>query len=164
MKNNDPLTDAHYIYNTGRLIHDNIARIRTAAGMEKDKHSRFGELSAQQMNMILLIRVRESVSVTGLAGMLNVSPPSVSAMVDRLVERGLLTRTPCEKDRRRVEIRVAPEAIEEIALVEKKIMDSFVELVQELGPKVTRQWCRVLRQVKLIMDENRWPTTIEAEK
>ena len=158
MKNNDALTDAHYIYNTGILIHDNIARIQTAAGMEKGRHSRFGELSSQQMNMILLIRVRESVSVTELAALLSVSPPSVSAMVDRLVERGLLTRTPCEKDRRRVDIRVAPEAIEEIAIVEKKIMNSFLELVQELGPEATRQWRQVLQQVKQIMDEKRWPT------
>ena len=54
--------------------------------MSTNKNDRFGELSAPQMNMLLMIRVRETVSVTELAALLNVSPPSVSTMVDRLVE------------------------------------------------------------------------------
>lgn len=163
MKNNNMLTDARYIFATGRLIHDNIHRIIAAAGMEKGKNAPFGKLSYQQKNMIMLIHGQESVSVTELAGMLNVSPPSVSAMVERLVERGLLTRTPCEKDRRRVEIRVASEALEQIAFVERKIQESFEGLVEELGPETTSQWCQVLEQVKRIMDENRWPSKSHLE-
>ncbi len=157
MKNSDALTDAQYIFSTGKLIHDIISRMQMAAGMEKGKRSRFGELSAQQLNMILMIRVRESASVTELAGILNVSPPSVSTMVDRLVERGLLTRTHSKKDRRRVEIRVVPEVVKEIAEVEKKIQNSFSELVQALDPEITRQWCQVLQQVKQVIDAGLWP-------
>ena len=128
MKDNDTLTSARYIFTTGRMVHDRVMRIYTAACMEEGKATRFGELSVQQMNMILMVRVRQSVSVSELAGLLGVSPPSVSAMVDRLVERGLLTRTPCATDRRKVQIRVAPEAIEEISHVEAIILGSFVEL------------------------------------
>jgi DNA-binding MarR family transcriptional regulator len=153
MKDNDTLASARYIFTTGRMVHDMVMRIYTAACMEEGKATHFGELSVQQMNMILMVRVRQAVSVSELAGLLGVSPPSVSAMVDRLVERGLLTRTSCEKDRRKVEIRVAPEAIEKIAQVEEIILGSFVELVEAVGPETTQKWCDVLQHIKRVLEK-----------
>ena len=82
MTNQDTLTNARYIFTTGRMIHDRIMRISTSACMNIAKDDRFGELSAPQMNMLMMIRVRESVSVTELATLLAVSPPSVSTMVN----------------------------------------------------------------------------------
>ena len=151
---NDPnaLNRARFIFTTGRMVHDLVMRIYTAACMGDGKSTRFGELSAQQMNMILMVRVRQTVSVSELAGLLGVSPPSVSAMVDRLVERGLLTRTPCNQDRRKVEIRVSPEAIEEIVRVEEMILGSFVELVEAVGPEASQKWCEVLEQIKQVLE------------
>jgi DNA-binding MarR family transcriptional regulator len=154
MTDNQTLTNARYIYTTGRVIYDRIMRISTSAFMNSAKDERFGDLSAPQMNMLLMIRVREAVSVTELATLLGVSPPSVSAMVDRLVERGLLTRTPCHEDRRKVVIRVTPEAITEIAQVEEMILASFVELVEAVGPDTTQKWCEVLQQIKTVLEKN----------
>jgi DNA-binding MarR family transcriptional regulator len=74
-------------------------------------------------------------------------------MVDRLVERGLLTRTPDDRDRRKVEIRVSPEAIEEIARVEEMILGSFVELVEAVGPETSQKWCEVLQQIKQVLEK-----------
>ena len=121
--------------------------------MSESIDRRFGELSAQQMNMIMMVRVREAASVTELAALLGVSPPSVSTMVDRLVERGFLTRTPCDQDRRKVVIRVSPEAIEEIVQVEEMILSSFVELVEAVGPDTTQKWCEVLQQIKQVLEK-----------
>lgn len=153
MTDNDTLTNARFIFTTGRMVHDMVMRIYTAACLEEGKGTRFGELSVQQMTMILTVRVRKGVSVSELAGLLGVSPPSVSTMVDRLVERGLLTRTPCERDRRKVEIRVAPEATEEIARVEETILGSFVKLVEAVGPETTQKWCEVLQQIKQVLEK-----------
>ncbi len=141
------LTSARYIFTTGRMIHDRIMRISTSACMNIGKDDGFGELSVPQMNMLMMIRVREAVSVTELAALLGVSPPSVSTMVDRLVERGLLTRIPSDQDRRKVVIRVSPEALKDIAQVEEMILGSFVELVEAIGPETTQQWCQVLEQI-----------------
>jgi DNA-binding MarR family transcriptional regulator len=122
--------------------------------MSTAKDDRFGELSAPQMNMLMVIKVREAVSVTELAALLNVSPPSVSTMVDRLVERGLLTRTPSDQDRRKVVIRVTPDALKDIAQVEEMILGSFVELVDAVGPETTQKWCEVLHQIKQVLEKN----------
>ena len=154
MTDQDTLTRARYIFTTGRMIHDRIMRISTGACMRIAEDGRFGELSAPQMNMMMMIRVRQSVSVTELAVLLNVSPPSVSTMVDRLVERGLLTRIPSDQDRRKVVIRVSPEALKNIARVEEMVLGSFVELVTELGPETTQKWCEVLQQIKQVLEKN----------
>ena len=151
MTDTDTLADARYIFTTGRMIHDHVQRITTGACMREGDNDRFRDLSAQQMNMIMMVRVREAVSVTELAALLGVSPPSVSTMVERLVERGMLTRTPSRQDRRKVVIRVSPEAIDEIALVEEQILASFVELVKAIGPETTRKWCEVLRHIKQVL-------------
>ncbi len=154
MTNQDTLTRARYIFTTGRIIHDRIMRISTGACMRITKDDQFKELSAPQMNMLMMIRVREAVSVTELAALLNVSPPSVSTMVDRLVERGLLTRTPSDEDRRKVVIRVSPEALKDIAKVETMVLGSFVELVEALGAETTQKWCDVLKQIKKVLEKN----------
>lgn len=154
MTDPDVLTHARYIFTTGRMIHDRIMRISTGACMQISKDNRFSELSAPQMNMIMMIRVRDAVSVTELAALLSVSPPSVSTMVDRLVERGLLTRTPSDKDRRKVVIRVSSEALKTITLVEEMILGSFVELVEAVGPETAKKWCEVLQHVKQVLEKN----------
>ena len=158
MTETDVLTRARYIFTTGRMIHDRIMRISTGACMRNAKNDGFGELSAPQMNMLIMIRIREAVSVTELAALLGVSPPSVSAMVDRLVERGLLTRVPSDQDRRKVVIRVSPEALEDIARVEEILLGYFVELVEAVGPETTRKWCEVLEQVKQVLEKKKFST------
>ena len=153
MTDQDVLSNARYIFTTGRMIHDRVMRISTGACMRFGKEDRFGELSAPQMNMMMMIRVRQAVSVTELAELLGVSPPSVSNMVDRLVERGLLTRTPSDQDRRKVVIQVSPAALKDIAKVEAMILSSFVELVEAVGPETTRKWCEVLQQIKRVLEK-----------
>ncbi|MBR9987096.1 MAG: MarR family transcriptional regulator [Desulfosarcina sp.] len=153
MTDQDVLNHARYIFTTGRMVHDRIMRISSGACMGTNKDNRFGELSAPQMNMLMMIRVRQTVSVTELAALLNVSPPSVSTMVDRLVERGLLTRVASDQDRRKVVIRVSPEALEDIARVEEMVLGAFVELVEAVGPETTQKWCEVLQQIKQILEK-----------
>lgn len=154
MTDPDVLAHARYIFTSGRMIHDRIMAIYTGACMRIKKDDRFSELSAPQMNMVIMIRIREAVSVTELAALLGVSPPSVSTMVDRLVERGLLTRTPSDRDRRKVVIRVSSEALKTMTLMEEMILGSFVELVEAVGPETAKKWCEVLRHVKQVLDKN----------
>lgn len=152
MDRNEALTQARYIFTTGRMIHDRITRICTVAGMHLNANSPLAELSSPQMNMLMVIRVREAVSVGELAALLGVSPPSVSAMVERLVERGILTRIPSETDRRKVVIRLAPHVISDIARVEEMVLGSFVELVEAVGSETTAKWCEVLQHVRQVLD------------
>ncbi len=149
----DTRTQAKYIMETGKLIHDRVSQVFAghAAGSRKKKE--LYELSVPQMHAVKALRSLGEATITQLADTLQVSPPSASAMVDRLTERGILTRERSREDRRKVVVRIAPDVAEDIAKIEGKILNSFIELVDRLGPETTRKWCEVLAHVKTVMAE-----------
>jgi DNA-binding MarR family transcriptional regulator len=88
-----------------------------------------------------------------LAELLGVSPPSASTMVDRLVDKGVLSREHSTEDRRKVVVRISPESAKNIESVESSILQLFEGLVEKLGPETTRQWCRVLKHVNAVLSD-----------
>ena len=110
-----------------------------------------GDLSMAQMNLILAVRARGEVTMSELAESLSVSPPSVSVMVDRLVEKGLLNRERATNDRRKVVIQVSPNADQHIVEMEERVVATFVELLEELGPETATKWHEVLKKVERVL-------------
>jgi len=107
-----------------------------------------------QLYAVKATRAHGHVTITQLSEILNVSPPSASAMVDRLVEKGMLIRERSSEDRRKVLVRVSPDAVKDIEKVEEKILNIFVELVEKIGPESAAKWCEVLGQIKEILKKN----------
>jgi long-chain acyl-CoA synthetase len=60
------------------------------------------DLSIPQYRMLILL-ADGSAAASELASKLDVSPPSVTALIDGLVARGLVQRRPAPADRRRVD-------------------------------------------------------------
>ena len=147
------LAQAKYVFSTGRLIHDRVFQIQARQIACMGKKKKFGDLSMAQVNTLMTIRKRGPMSLSELATDLCVSPPSASAMVDRLVEKGLVTREQSPEDRRRVVIRVSPEAMKEIVTIEEVIFQAFVDIVERVGPEVAEQWCAVLDKVSKALAE-----------
>ena len=70
-------------------------------------------LTAQQHQALLAIRAHEGpqpMSISELAECLLIKNHSAVELVARLVARGLVTRTPAEADRRRIQLRLTREA------------------------------------------------------
>lgn len=67
-------------------------------------------LSISEMHMLESIgKHGANVSATEIAQDLEITPPSVTAMLKRLEKKGFLTRERCEEDARRVQIVLTPE-------------------------------------------------------
>lgn len=139
---------ARYIATTGKLIYEQIIRLQTEHLAQPWGEAGFKDLSMQQFNTVLMVSRHEPVSITELAQLLGVSPPSASNMVDRLVEKAILVREPCPEDRRKVVIFVSPDMVEEIHHVEESVLGLFIDLVERVGPETSRKWCEVLAAVK----------------
>ncbi|MBL0714387.1 MAG: MarR family transcriptional regulator [Desulfosarcina sp.] len=143
---------ARYIFTTGRSIRDfvdrNIAQLLAAEG----NRSICGELSVNQMHALMLIQKRGKVSISELAALMGVSAPSASAMVDRLVEKGALTREPSTRDRRRMDVRIAPYVQKDFERVNDVLLAAFEQLVQKAGAETARMWCEVLERIKQVLD------------
>lgn len=145
---------ARFIFATGKLIRDRVVQIQSAHLSAMGDKGGFGELSLKQLQVVLMVGRHEPVSIKELAALGGVSAPSASAMVDRLVERGLLLRAPSREDRRRVLVRVAPAAREELDRMEALLLHAFVEIVQRIGPENAARWCEVLSAVKTVLEED----------
>lgn len=148
MDQREKIDRARYISTTGKVIWERIIRIQAEHLSRSCRAEAFGELSMHQFNTVLMVQRHGPLTITGLAGLLGVSPPSASNMVERLVEKGILLREPSPEDRRKVLISVSPEMVEEIQQVESTVLQLFVDLVDRLGPETILKWCEVLGTVK----------------
>jgi len=151
MQENETLSQARYIFTTGKMIRDHIFRVQSSHLADCGKCEALGELSIPQYHTIMVVRTRGQITMTELSDQLGVSPPSASAMVDRLVGKGILIREHSREDRRKVVVRISPQAQKDIEGVEDTILRSFVELVEKIGPETARKWCEVLERVKSVL-------------
>lgn len=152
MTNDSVREQARYIFTTGKIIHDRILRIQSNQ-LASGSCEAFGELSVSQVHVIRLVRKHGILAMSELAELLGVSPPSASTMVDRLVDKGVLSREHSTEDRRKVVVRISPEAVKKIESIETSILQLFEGLVEKLGPETTRQWCHVLKHINAVLSE-----------
>jgi DNA-binding MarR family transcriptional regulator len=153
MTKKEALEHASFIFTTGKLIQDRIFSIHASHIAAEGKNARDEELSVSQLHAVKVAHEQGPLTVSELATALGVSPPSASTMVDRLVEKGLLSREPSRKDRRKVLVSVSPEALKRIETIEETILHSFVDLVEKIGPKTAQMWCQVLKKVRETQEE-----------
>ncbi len=127
--------------------------IRTARrGREQERRAR--ELSMPQMTTLLVIRERGEMSVKEIAQATHVSPPSASAMIDRLVELGMVTRRNSRVDRREVRVAMTNEGKERVEMLESELLKSVVEILKRIGPDYAQQWCDVYGRIQQCLEED----------
>ena len=153
MPNENIVDQARFILTAGKMIRDRVFRNITGHVDMNGEGCGFGELSFPQIHAVHVTRERGTVTVTELADMLGVSPPSASAMVDRLVEKGVFKREQSREDRRKVVVSVSSKALEQFDVIEKNILQSFINLVEGIGPDTARKWCEVLKRVKEVQEQ-----------
>lgn len=146
------IDQAWQIFTNGRKIHDWVFQLENRYMSQAGVGQAFGEFSFAQMRALKFVKTKGQVSITELAELLNVSAPSASTMVERLVEKGVLIRKPDPDDRRRVIVTVSPDVVTISEQIEKDIFGAFVDLVEKVGPEVADDWCRVIARVGEILD------------
>jgi DNA-binding MarR family transcriptional regulator len=111
-------------------------------------------LSPPQIHMLMQIKKQgNSITISELAHLLEVSPPSASTMVDRLVEKNALVRERSEKDRRVVVVQLSPLAIQFTEMVESFLLSGFMNIIDKIGPELTEDWCNVIDRVEKVLQE-----------
>ena len=155
MQDQEIVNQARSIMKSGKRIWEWVFRTQTHHLVElKDKKSG-NSLSMAQYQLLLLVNKQQTTTISGLAAELGVSIPSASAMVDRLVERGVLTRRQARDDRRKVEVSLTEDAVQKVAETEAVLFDSFVALLEKVGQDTAGQWSEVLGRVKKCLPEKR---------
>jgi MarR family transcriptional regulator, organic hydroperoxide resistance regulator len=101
--------------------------------MVRDMHALLREhhLSMPQMGTLHFLNAEGGQSVSAIAEHLNLSLAATSHLVERLVQRGLLTRAEDPLDRRHKRVALAPEGV---ALVERSHRRAAAALDEVLEP------------------------------
>jgi DNA-binding MarR family transcriptional regulator len=101
--------------------------------------------------MLIAVGRFGSPSLKELAHALDVSAPSASTMVDRLVEMRMLTRETSRVDRREVVVTLSAEGRSMAARMEEEILESLGEILQKLGTEYADLWCRVFAEIRTVL-------------
>ncbi len=109
---------------------------RTAAWLAKQVELGLAtvDLSISQYR-ILSILAEGSAQSSALAERLAVRPPSVTAVIDGLVTRGLVERTHREDDRRRVSLELTTEGLRVLASADDAVNGRLEQISSSLGAK-----------------------------
>jgi DNA-binding MarR family transcriptional regulator len=111
---------------------DDLAARRRRAICEQPLHR---EVSLPQLHVLMMLQERGRMMVSELAGLLHISMPSASSIVDRVEENGLVLRTRDAADRRVVYVEVTDRGR---ALVEE-LMGLKQESMQRLFGAMTEE-------------------------
>ncbi len=144
---------ARNIFTTGKLIRNRVFKVQSKQLAAMGKKDALSDLTAAQLHTMIMVNMRGQLSMNELSDLLGVSPPSTSVMVEKLVEKGILARSHSVEDRRKVNIQISPQAINDMKSVEDAILQSFVELVEKIGPETAKKWSEVLEKVRPVLEK-----------
>ena len=112
-------------------LHEQVLRF---ARELRSLHSRRG-LTPERLRVLSLIAVRGPISVSALASLELVRPPSMSRMVTMLFHDGLITRTGNAADGRSVLLTATPKGLRIYKRARQKLLGRFSEALDRLDAK-----------------------------
>lgn len=92
-------------------------------------------LTLPQLSALHCLRVGHSLTLTGLATALGTRPPATCAMVDRLVDAGMVERVLDLGHRSRVELHLTPQAAQMLGDIDAPTATHFRTVLQMLSPE-----------------------------
>jgi len=140
-----------------RLIHDTVHLIKHTVIKRISDHGNGGpfplDLTIPQVNALLTVHKLGHVSIKELAAEMHVSAPSASAMVDRLVEIGVVSRKPSKSDRREVVVQLTELGARHTSRIEEVTLQWITCVLEKIGPEYAQMWCDVYERIRDVLPE-----------
>jgi DNA-binding MarR family transcriptional regulator len=119
-------------------VHSTAIRLLRTLRREDDGSG----LSAPRLSALSVVVFGGPMSLAGLASAEQVKPPTMSRIVDALVERGLVTRIAKPGDRRSVEIAATNEGIQLLDAGRERRVGALVSRLRKLADSERRALAR----------------------
>jgi DNA-binding MarR family transcriptional regulator len=116
--------------------------IQDLLGHVADRH----QLSLTQVRLLGILRDRDP-GMLELARYLNLEKSSVSGLVDRAEQRGLVQRKPGAEDGRAVHVSITPAGRAIAEQIQTALTQPLTDLLQHLPPRQRAQLTRLLRNI-----------------
>jgi DNA-binding MarR family transcriptional regulator len=101
-------------------------------------------VSPTQLRVLTLIKARQCINVNGLAEALGVGPSSASRLCDRLEALGYLRRTPDSNDRREVQLRATPAALDVLDALSRHRRQALESVLARMSDTTRQELVRSL--------------------
>jgi DNA-binding MarR family transcriptional regulator len=98
-----------------------------------------------QLTALHVINAQAPVALTEVARALGTGPPATSAMVDRLIRTGLVSRAPDPQDRRRVQLTLTDHAKTMLGDIDPSTAKRLQTALHDMGPQGRRYLIDVLK-------------------
>ena len=110
------------------------------------KESKNLGFSPSHFEILIYLHEKGPVTMKSIASLLNITPPSASSLVDKLVSKKLVTRVSLDNDRRTVHVKLGEEAHQLFAKIHKKKMIWFGKMLNKLDKKEKEDLVRILNK------------------
>ena len=144
----NPIEQAEIIYSIGQrcrnLFWGNISRII----MDSNPTSLTEILSPTQLQLLHVVSTQGPINMTELAKIMAVKLPSMSVMVDRMVNKGWLHRQRSAQDRRKMMISVSLATKYKLVDIQEVVRQEIIRLIKIIGPETAQHWCTVLNAIE----------------
>jgi DNA-binding MarR family transcriptional regulator len=150
MNKKDRVEKIRFIFETGKELRFHLEGQVMASG-EGDVLC--AELSGVQLKAAMQVSAHQPMGLNQLAAKMGVSAPSASALVDRLVEKEVLSRETDPTDRRKVVLRIHPKAEAHMAAMHQRFQNAFERLARRVGDENVDRWFQVMQQIHAILEE-----------
>lgn len=111
----------------------------------------FSCLTLQQAHICMTLCIRGSCGLKELAESAGVTPSSMSVMVDKLVDKGMLSREIDGEDRRKVRIGLMPRALSAMETIHRDVVGLFIRIGGLIGEEAVGKWLEVMGEVNKAM-------------
>jgi DNA-binding MarR family transcriptional regulator len=136
----------------GAELREAVAAFSAAQRRLRSRDSRDGGISFAQWHLLRRLAECDELPAGKLASEADLTPASVTQMLDHLAELGFVARVRSESDRRVVLNRLTPSGREHFVAKQAKIEERWREALSDLSAHELGQAAKVLRRMAEVLD------------
>lgn len=140
-----------FIVETDGLLRDYIDSVIIKQIKSKITDDKFNNLNPNHIHAALILKNMAPCSLKAFAGSMRLSKSAASALVDRMVENGVVERQPNPSNRREVLLSVNPDFERHVAYVKSELAKWFEELTAAMGMDLFEKWYSVMTELNRII-------------
>ena len=144
MEQDDIRAKAAFIVETDGLLSDYIDAVVIKEIKAKMSDDAFKCLNANHVHAALILKNIAPCPLKTFAAALRLSKSAASALVDRMVENGLVSRQVNERNRREVVLFISPAFEKHLDHVRSELAKWFETLIDEMGLETFEKWHEVM--------------------
>jgi len=129
-----------------------LRRIMRAVDLHSKRLERTVGLTVPQLLVLQSLDAGAGHTVGEIAGDVHLSQGTVTAMLDRLVAKGLVTRRRSESDRRKVRVTLTPEGVSQVNDAPGLLQDGFIQRFESLASWEQKMLAASLERIAELLD------------